>query len=69
MRLSELISGMGLWVFPVVGLLGFLGAFLIVLIRVGRTSKDTFARQGALPLSDGEPITPASSAGKTEDHR
>lgn len=69
MRLSELISGMGLWVFPVVGLLGFLSAFLIVLVRVGRTGKDTLARQGALPLSDGETNTPAPSTGNPEETR
>lgn len=69
MRLSELISSMGLWVYPVVGLIGFLLAFLIVLVRVIRTSKDTIARQGALPLNDGETSPIAEGTGKSEDPR
>jgi hypothetical protein len=76
MRLSELMSSLGLWVYPVVGLLGFFSAFLVVLVRVSRTSRDTLARQGALPLDDGEPAartsedqTASTPSSMTEDQR
>ena len=63
MRLSDLVAGMGLWIFPVVGLLGFFAAFVVVVMRVSRASDDEMTASAGLPLVDG---TEASVvAGKT----
>jgi len=53
MRLSELVSNMGLWVFPALGLVMFLTAFAVVCLRVARTPRDETAANGLLPLEDG----------------
>ncbi|MEL6330052.1 MAG: hypothetical protein AAFR38_10335 [Planctomycetota bacterium] len=62
MRLSELVSQMGLWIFPVVGLLGFVTAFAIVFVRTMRKSDDEIAAGGMLPLEDG--TLPSAEGGR-----
>ena len=53
MRLSELVSGFGLWIYPTVGLLGFVGSFVIVTARAFKSKNSEMAACGALPLDDG----------------
>lgn len=53
MKLSELMSSLGLWIYPVVGLLGFVTAFTVVLIRVAKTGKAEMASNGEIPFHDG----------------
>ncbi len=53
MRLSELVSSLGLSIFPIIGLIAFTVAFLMVLARVARTKKAEVTACAALPLADG----------------
>lgn len=52
MRLSELVSSLGLWIFPVVGLIGFFSAFVFVALRVARHGRGEMAAFGRLPLEE-----------------
>jgi len=53
MGLSELVSHLELWIYPVVGLLGFCLAFALQAIRVSRVSRAELEHNGSLPLRDG----------------
>ncbi|MEM0983477.1 MAG: hypothetical protein AAGI17_05980 [Planctomycetota bacterium] len=53
MKLSDLISTFGLWIFPTIGLVGFTLAFLIQAFRVARSSAKEMQTCGELPLDDG----------------
>lgn len=53
MRMSELVSSLGLWIYPVIGLVGFLASFAIVLLRVARTGRQEMTANGMIPLEDG----------------
>lgn len=53
MRLSDVISSMGLTAFPIIGLLLFLSVFVGVVIRVTRRDQAAeLERAGSLPLED-----------------
>ncbi len=52
MRLSDLISGLDMTVFPIVGLIIFFAVFVAVSIRALRVGKDESSRCAALPLDD-----------------
>jgi hypothetical protein len=54
MRLSDVIGGMGLSVFPIVGLLIFLGVFTAVTVRALRLRRSDVTRFAGLPLDGGE---------------
>jgi len=69
MGLSELVSHLELWVYPVVGLLGFCLAFLIQAVRVSRTSRAEMDRCGNLPLDDGAVGGARAAANRGEDGR
>jgi hypothetical protein len=53
MRMSELVSSMGLTVFPIIGLIGFGAAFVLILLRVARTRTSEARANAAIPLDDG----------------
>lgn len=53
MRMSELVSSMGLTIFPIIGLIGFGVAFLLVLIRVAQTRRPEAHANASIPLEDG----------------
>lgn len=53
MRMSELVSSMGLTIFPIIGLVGFGAAFVLILLRVAQTRKPEAAANAAIPLDDG----------------
>lgn len=55
MRLSELMSHMGLTFFPIVALVMFLAVFAAAVLYVIR-GKATFARSATLPLDDGKEV-------------
>lgn len=59
MRMSELVSGMGLTIFPIIGLVGFGAAFLLILLRVARTRKPEAEANAAIPLHDGTRSDPS----------
>lgn len=50
MRMSDIVSSLELSVFPIVGLVLFVGAFLIVTIRALSTSRSSCERWSNLPL-------------------
>lgn len=52
MRLSDIMSQMGLASYAEVGLILFFITFLAVSIRVWRTSKETAAEYAHIPLDD-----------------
>ena len=53
MRMSELVSSMGLTLFPIIGLVCFGIAFLFILYRVARTRSAEAIKNASLPLNDG----------------
>lgn len=54
MRLTDIMSGANLAVYPEIGLLIFLAVFIAVSARVYRRSRrDEHERWGAMPLEDG----------------
>lgn len=55
MRLSDVVGGMGLSIFPVVGLLIFLGVFTAVTVRALRLRRSDVTHFAGLPLDGGEP--------------
>lgn len=61
MRLSDIMSQMGLASYAEVGLLIFFATFIAVSIRVWRTSNETAERCAHIPLDD-SPNEPASHA-------
>jgi len=52
--MDDLFHGSRLLAFPVLALLLFTFAFVVILIRAGKRSPDGDARFAALPLDDGE---------------
>ena len=52
MRMSELVSSLGLSIFPIIGLIAFGFAFLFVLVRVARSTRRDMASNAAIPLED-----------------
>lgn len=59
MRLSDIMSQMGLASYAEVGLILFFITFLAVSIRVWRTSKETAAEYALIPLDDSSPKLPS----------
>lgn len=53
MRMSELVSSMGLSIFPIVGIVAFGLAFLFVILRIARTTRSEIDHNAAIPLEDG----------------
>ena len=53
MRMSELVSSMGLSIFPIVGIIAFGLAFLFVILRIARTTKGEVTHNASIPLEDG----------------
>lgn len=69
MRLSEIMSGAGLSIFPQVGLVIFLAVFVAVVWRVLRhRSTPESARFESLPLDD-HPSAPPSAVHEWEGER
>lgn len=52
MRLTDIVSGLDLTIFPIVGLVCFLGAFAMIAARVFATSKGEMKSYGHLPLDE-----------------
>jgi len=65
MRMSELVSGMGLTLFPIIGLVCFGIAFLFILYRVARTRTAEAFENASLPLNDGTLIPEHTNAQQT----
>jgi hypothetical protein len=82
MRMSELVSSMGLSIFPIVGIIAFGLAFLFVLARVIGATRNEVAHNASIPLEDGsrsglgsnhtpatQPVTqPATGSPRAADH-
>ena len=56
MRMSELVSSMGLSIYPIIGLIGFGTAFLFILARALYRTRDEMTANAAIPLEDGTPL-------------
>lgn len=71
MRLSDIMSAMGLAIYPTIALFVFLAVFIGVLIRIGRRgNSDALTRAGRLPLADDAPLRGVGDrAHYTEIHR
>jgi hypothetical protein len=73
MRMSELVSSLGLSIYPIIGLIGFGTAFLFIHIRAAYRTRDEMAANAALPLADGtsadraatDPIHPSTDRAPT----
>jgi hypothetical protein len=52
MRLSDILSGVDLTVYPLIALVIFVGIFVVVLVRVARASRASIRDAAALPLAD-----------------
>ncbi len=59
MRMSELVSSMGLSIFPIIGIIAFGLAFLFVILRVVKTTKPEVEHNASIPLEDGTATTPS----------
>ena len=58
MRLTDIMSGANLAVYPEIGLLIFLAVFAAIAVRVYRRSRgEEYARWAAMPLDDGAAAT------------
>ena len=66
MRLTDLVSGMDISLFPIIGLIVFGLVFLAVTIRTLRSPRDRAERAAFLPLEDGEDT--ATTAGQEVRH-
>jgi cbb3-type cytochrome oxidase subunit 3 len=54
MRLSDIMSGLDLTIFPKVALVIFLGVFVAVVTRaLARSRRAEFSRAASMPLDDG----------------
>lgn len=54
MRLSDIMGGLDLTVFPQAAMVMFVGIFAVVLVRVlGRSRRTEMERAAGLPLDDG----------------
>tara|TARA_Y100001933_G_scaffold130452_1_gene129996 strand:+ start:3470 stop:3709 length:240 start_codon:yes stop_codon:yes gene_type:complete len=63
MRMSELVSSLGLSIYPIIGLIGFGTAFLFILLRAMHRTRDEMAANAAIPLEDGtRPVSTTSHA-------
>lgn len=47
-----------LLVFPLIGLCMFVSIFAVVVLHVWRRSADSFKTMAAMPLEDGQPVSP-----------
>lgn len=55
MRLSDVVSAMGMTVFPIIGLLMFVSVFVAMAWKVARATRTEMDACAHLPLEGGEP--------------
>lgn len=63
MKLSDVMSAMGLSTYAEVGLVLFMGAFVAVAVSLFRSGAGPFERAGRLPLEDADDDVAGSRAG------
>lgn len=66
MRMTDLVSGLNLTLFPIIGLVLFGLVFVVVLVRTLSMSRRRSKDAASLPLDDG-PTDPAGAESKTDD--
>ena len=52
MRMSDIVSSMDMTVFPIIGLVIFLGVFIVVVVRAVLTSPVDAQHAASIPLDD-----------------
>lgn len=58
--MSDVVSSMNMTIFPIVGLVIFLGVFVVVVVRAVRSSSDDAHHAAHIPLDD--EVAPAPGA-------
>lgn len=60
--MTDIVSSMGLSIFPIVGLALFLSVFVGLVFWLVRAGRDGMASQGMIPLEDGQEVAPDRGA-------